>query len=80
MNRQMLFSVVALWNVSSLGSTLQLFPSVKMAYETPRIYHVLYHASRCMSMMCTLILKIEYTLSLTVIFITNLTTYNTFFM
>jgi hypothetical protein len=73
------FSVVVLWNVSRLGSTLQLFPSVKMAYETPRIYHVLYHASCCMSMMCTLFLKTEYTLSLILICITNLTTCNTFF-
>jgi hypothetical protein len=74
MKRRMLFSVVVLWNVSRLGSTLQLFPGVKMAYETPRIYHVLYHASCCMSMMCTLFLRIEYTLSLTLIFITNLIT------
>jgi hypothetical protein len=43
-----------------------------MAYETPRIYRVLYHASRCMSVMCTLFLKIEYILFLTLIFITNL--------
>jgi hypothetical protein len=76
---QMLFSVVVMWKVSRLGSTLQLFPSAEMAYQTPRIYYVLYHASRCMSMMCTLFLKIEYTLSLTLIFITNLTTCNTFF-
>jgi hypothetical protein len=76
---RMLFPVVVLWNVSRLGSTLQLFPSVKMAYETPRIYHVLYHASRCMSMMCTLFSEIEYTLSLTLIFITNLTNCSTFF-
>jgi hypothetical protein len=65
MNRRMLFSVLLLWDVSRLGSTLQLFSSVKMAYETPRIYHVLYHASRCTSMRCTLFLKTEYTLSLT---------------
>jgi hypothetical protein len=32
-----------------------------------------------MSMMCTLFLKIEYTLSLTLIFITNLTNSNTLF-
>jgi hypothetical protein len=61
------------WVVSSL----QLFRSVKMAYKTPCIYHVLYYAPCCMSMMCTLFLKIEYTLSLTQIFITNLTTCNT---
>jgi hypothetical protein len=78
-NRRMLFSVVVLWNVSRLGSTLQLFPSVKMTYETPHIYHVSYHAFHCMSMMCTLFLKIEYTLSLTLTFIINLTTCNTFF-
>jgi hypothetical protein len=78
-NRKFFFSVVVLWNVSRLGSTLQLFPSIKMAYETPHIYHVLYHASRCMSMTCTLLLKTEYTLSLTLIFITNLTTCSTFF-
>jgi hypothetical protein len=76
-NRRVVFSVVVLWNVSRLDSTLQLFPSVKMAYETPRIYHDLCHASRCMSMMCTLFLKIEYTLSLAQIFITNPTTCNT---
>jgi hypothetical protein len=68
-NRRMLFSVVLLWNVSRLGSTLQLFPSIKMAYETPCIYHVLYHASRCISMTCTLFLKTEYTLSSTLIFL-----------
>jgi hypothetical protein len=78
-NRWMRFSVVVLWNDSRLSSTLQLLPSVKMAYETPCIYHVLYHASRCMSMMCILFLKIEYTLSLTFIFITNLITCNTLF-
>jgi hypothetical protein len=76
-NRRMLFSVVVLWNVSRLGSTLQLFPSVKMAYKKPCIYHVLYHAPRCICMMCTLFLKIECTLSLTLIFITYLTTCNT---
>jgi hypothetical protein len=36
-------------------------------------------SSRCVSMMCTLFLKTEYTLSLTLIFITNLTNCNTFF-
>jgi hypothetical protein len=73
------FSVVVLWNVSRLGSTLKLFPSVKMVYETPRIHHVLYHASRCTSMMCTLFIKTGYTLSLTLIFTANLTTCSTFF-
>jgi hypothetical protein len=51
-----------------------MFRSVKMAYETPPVYH----ASHCKSMMCTLFLKIEYTLSSTLICNTNLTNCKTF--
>jgi hypothetical protein len=80
-NRHVLFFLVAiLYNVSRQDSkqpTVQLFHGVKMANRTSRMYHVLYHASCFMSVMCTLFLKTEYTLSLSQIFITTITSCST---